>query len=242
MENIFIKIIYNTQEIKIMANNNEYMKDIFKRFFINANITKNTKNFYFLCEGVKISEEMKINEINNNKNELNILVYSNTTIINEPQKKYSKLIICPECEWSCEININDYKINLDQCDNGHNFHNILIEEFNNTQIIDETKIKCNECNNLKDKAYNGQFYFCCKCNCYLCPLCRTNHNNNINHIILDYEIKNYRCKQHGERYILYCKKNAKILCDLCEIEHNRNHEFIYYKDLISEKDYKKNLI
>ena len=79
MVNIFIKFIYNTQEIKIMANNNEYMKDIFKRFFIKANITKNTKNFYFLCEGVKISEEMKINEINNNKNELNILVYSITT-------------------------------------------------------------------------------------------------------------------------------------------------------------------
>ena len=127
MENIFIKFIYNTQEIKIMANNNEYMKDIFKRFFIKANITQNTKNFYFLCEGVKISEEMKINEINNNKTELNILVNSNTTIINEPQKKYSKLIICPECGGSCEININDYKINLDQCDNGHNFHNILIE-------------------------------------------------------------------------------------------------------------------
>ena len=31
------------------------------------------------------------------------------------------------------------------------------------------------------------------------------------------------------------------MCDLCEIEHNRNHKFIYYKDLISEKDYKKNL-
>ena len=105
------------------------------------------QKIFFLYEGKKIDEEMKLNQISTNK-ELNILVNCNTTttIINKQPKKTSKLIICPECGQYCTININDYKINLEQCDNRHSFSNILLDEFNNTQIIDESKIKCS---NLK---------------------------------------------------------------------------------------------
>ena len=225
MDNIYIKFIYKTQEIKIMANINDSMKDIFKRFFEKTNIIENTNNFYFLCEGEYIDEEMKLSQIIKNKeNELNILVNSDNKTINQQTKVISKLIICPNCGENCIFNIKDYKIDLNQCDNGHNISNIFIEEFNNTQIIDESKIKCSQCNNSKNKIYGGKFYFCCKCNYDLCPLCKSNHSQE--HLILDYELKNYRCKIHGERYILYCETCKKNLCDLCEIEHNRNHQFI----------------
>ena len=41
----------------------------------------------------------------------------------------SKSIICPECKENIRIKINDYKIKLYDCKNGHNIDNILFEEY-----------------------------------------------------------------------------------------------------------------
>ena len=211
MEDIILNFDYEGQKIKMQCKKKENLNDIFQRY---ANkINKDINDIYFINNGNKINNNnIKLEEIKNKENIINILVYDiNINDNNEEiiEKEY-KDIICPECGENCLIEIKDYKINLSKCDNKQNIKNILLDEYNNTQKMD--KIKCDNCNRNKLEIYNNQIYKCCKCNINLCPLCKSNHNKE--HKIIDYEIKNYICQIHDERYISYCKECEKNICDL----------------------------
>ena len=47
----------------------------------------------------------------------------------------NKDVICPICQENCFIKINNYKINLFGCKNGHNMNNILFKDYYNSQNI-----------------------------------------------------------------------------------------------------------
>ena len=230
MSKIILNFIFNGKEIKIQCKRNEFMKDIFKRYI--SKIDKDIDKLYFIYNGGKINEELKLKEINNKENNIIILVYE----LSKDCKKeiiFSKDIICPKCGTNCIININDYKIDLNNCENSHIVSNILFKEFNDSQIIDKSKIICNDCKKNIFEIYNNQFYKCCKCNINLCPLCKLNHNQN--HLIIDYNLKDYICYIHGEKYISYCNEYKKNLCDLCGLEHDNNHTFLYHREIIKIK-------
>ena len=152
--------------------------------------------------------------------------------------KQSEQIICPKCKEICIFNYDNYQINLNQCRNGHNIENILINEFNNSQKINEEAIKCNNCNKSKMEVYNSQFYICGNCNVNLCPICKANHSKE--HIIIDYNLKNFLCLKHGERLISYCEDCRLNLCDLCEIDHDKQHKLIAFKEILIHEDIKNN--
>ena len=76
---------------------------------------------------------------------IKILVVNLKDISNYKSIIKSKYIICPQCEENIKYKINDYKIYLYECKNGHRMNNILLNEFEKTQIIDISKIKCKEC-------------------------------------------------------------------------------------------------
>jgi len=159
-------------------------------------------------------------------NSINILVNSIDEMSNNNLIK-SKYIICPKCKEKARIKINDYKIKLYDCKNGHNIDNILLEEYENTQKIDISKIICNICNiNNKSKAYNNEFYICNECKKNICPSCKSRHDKN--HDIIKYEQKEYLCENHNEIYIKYCNKCKINICLSCYDEHN-NHEIISYE-------------
>ena len=62
------------------------------------------------------------------------------------------------------MNIKSYKINLYGCKNNHRIKNLLFKKFKKTQIIDLSKIICNNFNKTsKDKTYNNSFFRCLKC-------------------------------------------------------------------------------
>ena len=137
------------------------MNDIFKRYAnkINKNINDiyfiNKYNFPFINIFIIIliingniidKNNIKLEEINNKDNIINILVYDiNNNNERKIEREY-KDIICPYCGENCIIEIKDYKINLNKCDNKHNINNILLDEYYNTQVKDE--IKCNNCNKI----------------------------------------------------------------------------------------------
>lgn len=52
--------------------------------------------------------------------------------------------------------------------------------------------------------------------------------HNKEHKIVDYEMKNYNCYIHGERFISFCIDCKNNLCDLCEIDHDEKHDIIFY--------------
>ena len=226
MEDIILNLNYKGYEVKMQCKRNEIINDIFKKY--SNKINKSINDIFFINNGNIINNKnIKLEEINNNDNNINILVYDIYNNNNEKKnEKEYKDIICPKCGENCLIKIKDYKINLFKCDNKHNINNILLDEYNNTQKIKE-EIKCNNCNKNRLEIYDNKLYKCCNCNINLCPLCKSNHNNE--HKIIDYELVNYICKMHDERYISYCKECEKNICDICEIEHNNEHNLINHE-------------
>ena len=136
-----ILFIYEKEKIIIQCNNLEdKMKDIINQFENKIKKEENN-NLYYVYNGDKINEELKLNQIikDINDKKINILVYNNK---NKENKKEIILneIICPECKENILININNYKINLYECKNGHKIENILLNEFENIQKIDTVNL------------------------------------------------------------------------------------------------------
>ena len=230
-----IESIFNFNEIEtlINCNINDKLLDICNKF-VNK-IAVDINKLYFLYEGLEINKDLTCFELMNNKDKergkMNIFVYD--------KKEKSKEIICPKCYENCRIKWNNYKINLFGCKNGHVINNILLEEFEETQIIDETKILCGNCNKSISKIYNKEFYKCLKCEINLCPLCKLIHDKN--HKIINYEKRNYICQKHTESFLSFCEDCNINLCLLCQKEHS-NHKIQKYKDISTEENEIRNIL
>jgi hypothetical protein len=146
----------------------------------------------------------------------------------------SKEIICPTCKENCLINFKDYKIDLN-CKNKHEFHSILLNQYNNCQLVDLSKIICEDCKaKNKSNVFENKFYLYISCKKNICPLCKSKHNKD--HVIIDYEQKDYTCIIHNEKFSSYCKNCQLNLCIECESTHKDKNNIIFYRDILPEKD------
>jgi len=267
MEYIILNFNYKGQETIMQIQRNENIKDIFRRYSnrmnkdinniyflnngnkLNSNLELEKINHKFNKINIFVFDICKKNNNNNEGSSIPKQDWLPSETPNgeeeeiekekekEKEEEEFKDIICPKCGENCLIEIKDYKINLKKCDNKHDLNNILLDEYNNIQIINEIKIKnnkCNICNKNKSEINDNNMYKCCTCNINLCPLCKSYHNKD--HIIIDYDLINYVCKVHGERYTSYCKECEKNICDICELEHDNNHNLIYHRDIIKNKE------
>lgn len=232
MDSVTIIFIYKSESINIQCKRGEYMKNIFQRFQIKLN--KNFENVYYLYNASFVDPELRLEQINAKDNELKILVQSpDDDISKEDQIEYSKEIICPSCGEICLFNINNFKIILNNCKNDHEIEDILFDEFKDTQKIDESKIICEDCKDVnKYTSTDHKFYKCYTCKKNICLLCQNIRHNE--HIAIDYDLKDYYCNFHGEKYIYYCQKCNLNLCDLCQ--HDEKHKLITLKTLIIGQD------
>jgi len=233
-----VEFIYKGISINIVCNKNEKMKDICGRFINEAKANKNL--IYYLYNGSKINEELTLENIINNRNINKIKILAN--LINEEIRNSilikSKDIICPECKENIRIKIEDYKIKLYECKNNHTINNIFLEKYEDTQYIDISKIICEICKEKnKGNAHDNIFYRCTKCKINLCPLCKSKHDKS--HNIINYDLKDYICEEHNELYIEYCLECKKNICLSCENNH-KNHETIFYKNIMRDKNELKN--
>ena len=237
MEDVTFKFILNGISLQTQAKRNDNMKDVFKKYCIK--IGKDIKTLLFLYQGKKIDEELKVKDIDSINENIVILVNENF-LDNEIWKKiqFSKCIICPICGENCYIEINNYKISLSKCINNHNIKNILLDELKDKMDVNHSKICCDNCKKNKNEVFNQEFYTCLDCKINLCPLCNLSHNKK--HNIMKYDMINYTCLIHLEKYLIYCKDCDKNLCGLCGIEHNRNHRIINLKEMVN-KDIDKSL-
>ena len=233
-----INFAFNGQIISVQCTKGEKMKEICQSFGSKTGIDIN--KYIYLNGGKVINFDSKLEELGQ-MNGNNILVIDK---LSESMKKddkslvQSKDVICPKCQESCRLYIKNYKIRLAGCKNGHRTNNILLDEYYNTQFINESNIKCgNNCQNSKSEAYNRKFYKCYNCKINLCPLCYSKHDKN--HKIITYDKKNYVCEKHKELFISYCENCEINLCMQCEMEHN-NHKQIPYKNIIPNIDEVKN--
>ena len=227
-----ITFIYKGNEIPIQCSKGEKMKDIMERLSNKINISKN--DIYGLYNGKILDEELKEDQIRkdeNNKKIILIYEYDKSTVVNNIIK--SNEVICPRCNENCLIKIKDYKIVLYNCKDNHETI-IPINEYEESQKINISNIKCNKCN-IKNKGntFNNEFYKCLNCNINICPLCKSNHDKG--HNIIKYDEKNYLCNQHGAHFFGYCNNCKKNICSFCEDEHN-NHDIITYGKIIKDKN------
>ena len=197
------------------------------------------KDSYFLSNGNQIDNKkilghiMSESEKRNKKITILVCSLEGTQVEKGLCQVKSKDIICPKCQELCEMKIKKYKIILCDCKNGHIIKDIKFNEFEQTQKIDISKIKCDKCKN-KNKAntYNNEFYKCIECNMNLCPLCKTIHEK-IHKIITNYDDKNYICKKHKETLIKYCEHCKLDICSSCVNEH-KNHKIKSYEDKFND--------
>ena len=226
---------YKSSETSIQCKDDEKLGEICKRFATKINI--NIEDLMFICDG-------EILNLNDNIKGLNkkILVYNKdlTTIKNEDRIIPSKDIICPECGELCLMKITHNNVQLYDCKNNH-IKNILLKDYEKSQMINESKIICDICKkNDKSKCFGNEFYICCICRLNLCPLCKASHDKK--HHIINYDSKNYICKEHEENYISYCENCKLNLCYQCDLEHDDNHKIIAFKKImVNIKDVKNKM-
>ena len=173
---------YNGKTTMIQCNKEEKIKEIINKFILKTQI--DTNSIYFIYSGdSNINEELTFEELANQndkiRNKMNIIVNDNNYIINPDVSaiKKSKDIICPICHENIKLNIEEYNVCLYGCKNKHELDPILISEFEETQKIDISQIKCGQCKESnKNETFNNQFYRCNNCNINICPLCKLNHD------------------------------------------------------------------
>ena len=228
---------YEGSIIIIQCNPYEKMDEIIQRF--TSKVGKKKEELNFIYGGGMINDNLiffnQANESDKNRNKMSILVNNKIedNKDDESDSKKSKYIICPECKEKAYIDINNYKFEIYGCKNDHKKDNILINDFEKTQKINESKIICENCNQVnKSTSYNNIFFICFQCKKNLCQLCRSIHDKN--HDIIDYDDKFFICDLHYESYFSYCESCKKDICLTCEEEHS-NHKTISYGGILPKE-------
>jgi prefoldin subunit 5 len=182
-----------------------------------------------------------INKANEDMNELNILVFDNMYADDEEGKIIkSKDVICPKCGELCLINFDECKVKLNSCKNKDE-QLISLDEFIKTQLVNENKILCDICNKSnKGSTTEEKFWICGTCNKKICLLCKSAHDKD--HILIEYNKKNYVCHKHNEPLKSYCEACQLNLCEKCNTEHDKDHKIISFEEIMPNiENVEKNL-
>ena len=248
MEIIKENFIYLDKKIEMNFDKNDLLKDVLASFALK--IEKNIEEFNFLYnnENIPINSIKKLSDYNNKEESLNITVYpekefkqKTNNIISPNNLKFheSKLIICPKCKNMSEINIKDFKISLKNCINNHTMSDLFMNDFINTQYVDESNIKCKFCNKTEydlNKEENNKLLLC-SCGIIICKGCFGNHkgNNNEkdnkNHNFIEYNNKDYFCIEHNSSFTGYCLRCKKNICAKCEKDKHSKHRIDFYNKI-----------
>lgn len=235
-----IEFEYNQTKTNIQANLNENLQDALDKFCQKSLMDPNSLGY--VKDGFPINPEKSIESHMNDKDKQTkiIHIFVNSKIKDEKNKEEilikSKDIICPQCKEPCRISMENYRIKLFECSNGHISKDIKIIDFDDTQKINEAKIVCERCN-IKNKGNspNNEFFRCFSCKQNFCPLCKPYHDPK--HKIKNYDQLNYLCQTHNTQLTKYCNKCKKNICFAC-VEH-KDHETIYldnFMPIVEEKE------
>ena len=204
----------------------------------------NPESVAFILNGKQLnpseSVQSHMSKLDKEQNKLKVLVNvieSN----NAPQEIITKSeeIICPECKESCRIAFEDYKIKLYECPNKHERKDINIPDFSDTQMVNESKIVCEQCKfKNKGNCPKNEFYRCLTCSKNICLLCKSNHDKK--HNIIEYNQRNYICQTHNEPLIKYCTNCKTNICFSCE--GHGEHIKVDLGDLIPSMEENKNFL
>ena len=229
---------YQGQPTIIQCNQEDSMQYICAKF---ANkLMENIDDLYFIYGGQALNLSLKFQEAASKEDQQARKMNINADLIENIDLKEKETIIpneiiCPECKEHCRLKINDSKITLYGCQNRHETQNIILDQFYDTQAIDESNIICDDCKiNNKQETFEKKFFVCLACSKNLCPICKSKHNKSYNsHNIIGYEQKYFICNKHNEIYDSYCDKCKYNICFQCLKDHD-DHKIISFKEIIPD--------
>ena len=229
-----INFDYKTTILSVQCNSNEQMEEVFTRFKTKAQINE---TLIFLFGGNNINGSISVSKFvgdNYNPNNPPLIVVQSIDVQNKKDSLFkSKYIICPLCKQSSIIKMEDFKINLSDCKEGHKVDKITLDKFEEGQKIDYEKIECQTCKEKKRSETNkNTFFTCLSCHQDICPLCKPKHAQ---HNVIDYDKKVYYCLKHGENFTKYCHSCNINICIQCESEH-RSHNTESFGEMIPQMD------
>ena len=165
------EITFNFQQANtvIQCNIDDKMKDICNNFC--KEIKKDINQLFFIYDGSKIDLEKSLREIANQDDIISkkmIILANENSDNSEEEKKQSiiksKYVICPKCYEHTIFQMKKYKISLHECKNGDTTNDINLDQYQNTQNIDLSKIFCENCKEVNQlEAFNNIFYLCFSC-------------------------------------------------------------------------------
>ena len=212
----------------VQCNQEESMRYICAKF---ANkVMENIDELYFIYGGQALDLNLKFSEAASQEDQqagrMNITAELNENInLKEKETIIPNEIICPTCKEHCRFKIKDSKITLYECQNKHKIENIILDQFYETQAIDESNIICDDCKKInKRETFENKFYVCLACSKNLCPICKSKHDKS--HNIIDYAQKYFICKYHNEIYDSYCDKCKYNICFQCLKDHEEHKDNI----------------
>ena len=176
-----VEFVYDGETIEILCEENETMEKICKKLTVKLN--KDINDFSFLYGGNQIDLKLTFFQIAKNEDRerkvISILVYqlAPKTIVKGSKIIKSSFPICPSCQENLKFEIDDYKIICSECKNGHSF-DMYINEYQDFQNIDISKITCDNCSRSKYNTYKNEMYICNSCNIKLCYSCKSDHDKN----------------------------------------------------------------
>ena len=163
-----IEFNFNQAITNIQAKLDDPFQDVINKFMQKSLLQPGSVNF--LANGKVInpneSVESHMSNLNKENKKMKIIV---TMSENDDQNKEqiiakSKDIICPQCKEPCRITTENSKIKLFECVNGHTIEDIKFIDFDNTQTINESQIKCDNCKfKNKGNCPKDEFYRCLNC-------------------------------------------------------------------------------
>jgi len=229
-----IEFDYEGKKVNVECSMDEEINNVIKRF--ESTLDKKEEELYYMYGGGFINKKLSFNNqanlIDKQRKIMSIIV--NKIILDDLGEclKKSEYLICPKCQEKVRISVKDYKIELYDCKNNHRISNISINDFEQTQIIDEAKIKCQICNMAnKNNSYNKIFFICMNCKKNICQICSQKHDKT--HSIINYDDKFFTCDIHYEQNISYCEECKKDICMSCEMKH-KDHKIITYGSIMTE--------
>ena len=235
-----IEFDYEQKKIIIQTNLNEKFEDAIKK--LENKIGKNGEDLSFLFNGKVLRPKEIIKNImgKKEKKEKKMKILVNNLFEEKDRYIKPKDIICPKCQEICKYKIIGYKIKLYDCENGHINENIALDEFLNTQNIDQTKIKCGICKIAKKVMFTEFFYKCYECKTNMCPNCKDKHDKT--HSIIKYDEKYYKCNKHTkEKFVKYCEDCKKDICLSCINEHKTHKSIGYEEKIIDLKEVREKI-
>ena len=242
-EKIKVKIHFLNKISEIICEPKEKMGNIYQKFSIINCLDKNSIYLWYnkrtIVQNVGIQDYLNFN--GGNKNEMEIYA---TLKKNDNSIKMSNQVFCPICGESAIMKLKNYKISICECKYDHKINDLNINEFETSQLINESNIKCFTCGKNKYETYKNQFYVCKTCNLDICPICKVSHEKD--HIIIRYEKQNFnsnidesniKCFTCGKKYseifgylFFICETCNIGICPLCKISHGKNHRIISYEN------------